>query len=51
VQLRDIAQLVPEPVWMLARKLTNANITMGPIDRDARREYDSRIAEQLPHGS
>jgi NAD(P)-dependent dehydrogenase (short-subunit alcohol dehydrogenase family) len=51
VQLLDIAQLVPEPVWMLARKLTNANITMGPIDRDARREYDSRIAEQLPHGS
>jgi NAD(P)-dependent dehydrogenase (short-subunit alcohol dehydrogenase family) len=50
VALLDIAQLVPEPLWLLARRLTNANITMGPIDREARREYDSRIEEQLPRG-
>jgi NAD(P)-dependent dehydrogenase (short-subunit alcohol dehydrogenase family) len=44
----DVAQLVPEPLWLLARRLTRADRTMGPIDRDARREYDSRIEQQLP---
>jgi short-subunit dehydrogenase len=44
----DFAQLVPEPIWMLARRLTNADRTMGPIDRSARREYDARIEAQLP---
>lgn len=44
----DVIQLIPEPVWMLARRLTKANRTMGPIDRDARAEYDSRIEAQLP---
>ncbi len=44
----DVAQFVPEPVWLLARSLTGADRTLGPIDRDARREYDSRIEAQLP---
>jgi NAD(P)-dependent dehydrogenase (short-subunit alcohol dehydrogenase family) len=44
----DIAQFVPEPVWLLARKLVGADRTLGPIDRDARREYDERIEAQLP---
>jgi NAD(P)-dependent dehydrogenase (short-subunit alcohol dehydrogenase family) len=46
----DLIQLIPEPVWMLGRRLTKANRTMGPIDRAARREYDSRIDAQLPAG-
>ncbi|HWE33075.1 MAG TPA: SDR family NAD(P)-dependent oxidoreductase [Solirubrobacteraceae bacterium] len=44
----DVAQFVPEPVWLLARKLVGADRTLGPIDRDARREYDARIEAQLP---
>jgi hypothetical protein len=36
-------------VWLVAKRLANANITMGPIDREARREYDSRIEQQLPN--
>jgi NAD(P)-dependent dehydrogenase (short-subunit alcohol dehydrogenase family) len=43
----DLIQFVPEPVWMLSRRLLNANRTMGPIDREARSEYDSRIEQQL----
>jgi NAD(P)-dependent dehydrogenase (short-subunit alcohol dehydrogenase family) len=49
VPILDIAQLVPERAWLVAKRLTNANITMGPIDREARREYDSRIEQQLPN--
>jgi short-subunit dehydrogenase len=44
----DLLQFVPEPVWLLGRRLTNANRTMGPIDRSARSEYDARIEAQLP---
>jgi NAD(P)-dependent dehydrogenase (short-subunit alcohol dehydrogenase family) len=44
----DVAQLVPERLWTLARRLTKADRTMGPIDREARRDYDSRIDAQLP---
>ncbi len=44
----EVAQFVPEPVWLLARKVLGADRTLGPIDRDARREYDERIEAQLP---
>jgi NAD(P)-dependent dehydrogenase (short-subunit alcohol dehydrogenase family) len=44
----DVLQFVPEPLWLLGRRLTNANRTMGPIDRDARSDYDARIEAQLP---
>lgn len=37
------ANLVPERLWLLGRRLVNADRTMGPIDRDARAEYDARI--------
>jgi NAD(P)-dependent dehydrogenase (short-subunit alcohol dehydrogenase family) len=43
----DVLPFIPEPVWMLSRRLFNANRTMGPIDRDARSEYDARIEAQL----
>jgi NAD(P)-dependent dehydrogenase (short-subunit alcohol dehydrogenase family) len=42
----NLAQFVPEPMWLLARRLTRADRTVGPIDREARREYDARIAVQ-----
>jgi NAD(P)-dependent dehydrogenase (short-subunit alcohol dehydrogenase family) len=43
-----LIQFIPEPVWMLGRRMTKANRTMGPIDRAARAEYDARIEAQLP---
>jgi len=45
--LLDLAQLVPPPVLRLVRQLARAEITMGPIDRAARAEYDGRITGQL----
>jgi NAD(P)-dependent dehydrogenase (short-subunit alcohol dehydrogenase family) len=43
----DLMQFIPEPVWMLSRRLLSADRTMGPIDRQARSEYDARIEQQL----
>jgi hypothetical protein len=42
----NLAQFVPEPLWALGRLLARADRTVGPIDRDARRDYDARIAMQ-----
>lgn len=41
--LLTAANLVPERVWLLGRRIVNADRTMGPIDRVARAEYDRRI--------
>jgi NAD(P)-dependent dehydrogenase (short-subunit alcohol dehydrogenase family) len=42
-----LADFVPERLWLLGRRLTNADRTMYEIDRLRRREYDSRISLQL----
>jgi NAD(P)-dependent dehydrogenase (short-subunit alcohol dehydrogenase family) len=42
----NLAQFVPEPVWALGRRVARADRAVGPIDRDARRDYDARIALQ-----
>lgn len=39
-----LANLAPERLWLAARRIVNADRTMGPIDRDARAVYDARIA-------
>jgi NAD(P)-dependent dehydrogenase (short-subunit alcohol dehydrogenase family) len=41
------ANLVPERLWLLGRRVVNADRTMGPIDRDARADYDARIAANV----
>ncbi|BBZ10693.1 SDR family NAD(P)-dependent oxidoreductase [Mycobacterium branderi] len=41
------ANLIPERVWLLGRRVVNADRTMGPIDRTARAEYDARIAANI----
>ncbi|WP_102144389.1 SDR family NAD(P)-dependent oxidoreductase [Mycobacterium hubeiense] len=41
------ANLVPERLWLLGRRIVNADRTMGPIDRDARAQYDARIDANL----
>jgi NAD(P)-dependent dehydrogenase (short-subunit alcohol dehydrogenase family) len=43
----DLVQFIPVPIWLLSRRLLNAGRTMGPIDREARAEYDARIEAQL----
>lgn len=43
--LLTLANLVPERLWLWGRRIVNADRTMGPIDRDARAEYDARIAD------
>lgn len=40
----NLANLIPERIWLAARHLVNADRTLGPIDHDARAEYDARIA-------
>ncbi|BDT99306.1 SDR family NAD(P)-dependent oxidoreductase [Nocardia sputorum] len=42
----NLAAHVPEPLWLLGRRWTNADRVMGPIDRDSRKEYDDRITMQ-----
>lgn len=37
------ANLIPERLWLWGRRAVNADRTMGPIDRNARAEYDARI--------
>lgn len=39
-----LANLIPEPLWLAGRRMVKADLTMGPIDRAARAEYDARIA-------
>lgn len=38
------ANLIPEWLWLFGRRLVNADLTMGPIDRGVRAEYEARIA-------
>lgn len=38
--------LIPEPLWLLGRRVTGADRTLEPYDRAARSEYDFRIARQ-----
>ncbi|OHU98574.1 SDR family NAD(P)-dependent oxidoreductase [Mycobacterium talmoniae] len=42
--LLNLANLVPERLWLTGRRLVNADRTLGPIDRAARAQYDARIA-------
>lgn len=46
VTVLNLAAFVPEPIWQFGRRITNADRTMGPIDRVSRKEYDSRIEFQ-----
>lgn len=42
--------LVPEPIWLLGRRLFGADRTLEPYDRAARAAYDNRIAMQATAG-
>ncbi|NMN97430.1 SDR family NAD(P)-dependent oxidoreductase [Antrihabitans stalactiti] len=46
VTLLNLAAFVPDVIWQLGRRLTNADRVMGPIDRVSREEYESRITAQ-----
>lgn len=46
VTLLNLAAFVPESLWLFGRRVTNADRIMGPIDRERRKDYDSRIALQ-----
>lgn len=50
VTVLRLASLVPEPVWLLVRRLIRADRTMGPIDTEARGAYNSRIELQTDTG-
>lgn len=41
-----LQHLVPEWLWLLGRRVVNADRTVGPVDRQARSEYDGRINRQ-----
>lgn len=45
--LLTLTNLIPERLWLWGRRIVNADRTMGPIDRDARAEYDARIAANI----
>ncbi|MEO9329716.1 SDR family NAD(P)-dependent oxidoreductase [Gordonia aurantiaca] len=47
VPLLRLQHVVPEPIWLLGRRLTGADRTLEPYDRAARAEYDDRIARQV----
>ncbi|MCF8571683.1 SDR family NAD(P)-dependent oxidoreductase [Gordonia sp. HY002] len=38
--------LVPEPIWLLGRRIVGADRTLEPYDRHARAAYDGRIGRQ-----
>ncbi|MUM19767.1 SDR family NAD(P)-dependent oxidoreductase [Mycobacterium sp. CBMA271] len=42
-----LQHLVPEWLWLLSRRIVNADRTVGPVDRRARSEYDGRIDQQV----
>ncbi|WP_078308127.1 MULTISPECIES: SDR family NAD(P)-dependent oxidoreductase [unclassified Mycobacterium] len=42
-----LQHLVPEWLWLLGRRVVNADRTVGPVDRRARSEYDGRIEQQV----
>lgn len=42
-----LQHLVPEWLWLLGRRVVNADRTVGPVDRTARSEYDGRINVQV----
>jgi NAD(P)-dependent dehydrogenase (short-subunit alcohol dehydrogenase family) len=42
-----LQHLVPEWLWLLGRRVVNADRTVGPVDRRARGEYDGRIEQQV----
>lgn len=42
-----LQHLVPEWLWLLGRRVVNADRTVGPVDRRARSEYDGRIEQQI----
>ena len=46
VTLLGLAAFVPDVLWQLGRRITNADRVMGPIDRASRQEYESRITAQ-----
>ncbi len=47
VALLRMQPAIPEPLWLLGRRLTNADRTMQPIDQQARSTYDARISRQV----
>ncbi|QCH25585.1 SDR family NAD(P)-dependent oxidoreductase [Mycobacteroides salmoniphilum] len=42
-----LQHLIPEWLWLLGRRVVNADRTVGPVDRRARSEYDGRIEQQV----
>ncbi|AXK85857.1 NADP-dependent 3-hydroxy acid dehydrogenase YdfG [Nocardia farcinica] len=46
IPLLNAAAFVPEFLWMWGRRVSDADRVMGPIDREQRAEYDSRIDGQ-----
>lgn len=42
-----LQHLVPEWLWLLGRRVVDADRTVGPVDRRARSEYDGRIEQQV----
>ena len=42
-----LQHLIPEWLWLLGRRVVNADRTVGPVDRSARSEYDGRIDRQV----
>ncbi|MBA0046013.1 SDR family NAD(P)-dependent oxidoreductase [Mycobacterium sp. NPDC050853] len=42
-----LQHLVPEWLWLLGRRVVDADRTVGPVDRSARSEYDGRIERQV----
>lgn len=42
-----LQHLIPEWLWLLGRRVVNADRTVGPVDRRARSEYDGRIDRQV----
>lgn len=51
VTVLNLAAFVPEVLWMLGRRIGNADRVMGPIDRVGREDYDARIAMQTHNGA
>lgn len=42
-----LQHLIPEWLWLLGRRVVDADRTVGPVDRRARSEYDGRIEQQV----
>lgn len=47
VALLRLYPVVPEPIWLLGRRMVGADRTLEPYDKTERAEYDGRIARQV----